>query len=83
SKAEFYYRDTERISKSFLLTYERTNNPGKRKESFYFDQMKDTSIFQKMKKTGTYSYEVLRPEYNNVKMTPLQIVGKEVFKTEK
>lgn len=83
AKAEFYYRDTERISKSFLLTYERTNKPGKWKESFYFDQMKDTSIYQEMKKTGTYSYEVLKPEYNNVKTTPLQLAGKEVFKTEK
>lgn len=41
------------------------------------------SISVELKKTGTYSYEVLRPEYNNVKTTPLQIAGKEVFKTEK
>ncbi|MEJ8545578.1 M56 family metallopeptidase [Brevibacillus borstelensis] len=83
AEAEFYYRDTDRTSKSFFITYDRTNKPEEWKTSFYFDQRKDTSIYQEIKKTGTYRYEILRPEYNNVKTTPLQIEGKEVFKTEK
>lgn len=83
SGAWAYYRDTDRTSMGFFVEFARTNKPGKWKNSFYFDQEKDTSTYEEIQKTGTYFHEIINGEKIGLKTTPLQIEGKKVFRTEK
>lgn len=81
--AEVYYRDADHTSTGFFVHYERTNKQAKFKESFYVDQVKDTSMFQEIKKNGSATFDRIDGQEFNVKATRLQLEGKEVFKTEK
>ncbi len=75
--------EEDRFTRLLYITYTKKDENGSRESSFSFKQIKNNHLYENMKKNGGIAYSRIDGIAHEVRVTPLEMEGKEVLVTEK